>query len=123
MVEHLLCKQGVGGSSPLVSTDEVPGRRSDVSIHHSPSCPVALVVYPVMIVNEPASREKIALLVRINTDLHRRAKKAARDQETSLARLVERALARELHYEPPGKIVARAIRNTTAGGRRGFNSP
>ena len=25
LVEHLLCKQGVGGSSPLVSTDEVPG--------------------------------------------------------------------------------------------------
>ena len=28
----LLCKQGVGGSSPLVSTDEVPGRRGNHSI-------------------------------------------------------------------------------------------
>ena len=26
LVEHLLCKQGVGGSSPLVSTQEVAGR-------------------------------------------------------------------------------------------------
>jgi hypothetical protein len=25
LVEHLLCKQGVGGSSPLVSTDRSPG--------------------------------------------------------------------------------------------------
>ena len=26
LVEHLLCKQGVGGSSPLVSTNETTGR-------------------------------------------------------------------------------------------------
>jgi hypothetical protein len=29
LVEHLLCKQGVGGSSPLVSTIEVPGSAAD----------------------------------------------------------------------------------------------
>jgi hypothetical protein len=31
LVEHLLCKQGVGGSSPLVSTTEVPGHRLEES--------------------------------------------------------------------------------------------
>ena len=29
LVEHLLCKQGVGGSSPLVSTKEATGHSPD----------------------------------------------------------------------------------------------
>lgn len=53
---------------------------------------------------------RVALLVRIDQRLHRRAKQAARDREISLARYVERAIGRELDYLPPGKIVARAIR-------------
>ena len=77
----------------------------------------------VMIVNERTGKEKTALLVRIDAEVHRRAKKTARDQETSLARFVERALARELHYEPPGKIVARAIRNPTTSGPRRISAP
>jgi HicB family len=77
----------------------------------------------VMIVNERTGKEKTALLVRIDAEVHRRAKKTARDQETSLARFVERAIARELHYEPPGKIVATAIRNPTTGGPRSISAP
>jgi hypothetical protein len=47
VAQALICKQGVGGSSPLVSTTEVPGRRPDHLDLPPPKPPVALDVFRV----------------------------------------------------------------------------
>jgi hypothetical protein len=72
--------------------------------------PAHPVPIQVVMASEWTDGGRVALLVRIDRRLHRRAKQAAQDREISLARYVERAIGRELDYLPPGKIVARAIR-------------
>jgi hypothetical protein len=81
-------------------------RRSMTGAGH-PAHPVPIQE---VMASERTGGGRVALLVRIDRRMHRRAKQAARDREISLARYVEGAIGRELDYLPPGKIVARAIR-------------
>lgn len=55
---------------------------------------------------------RVALLIRVTPEMHRRIKLTARARNQSMSELVQRAIRKDLDLKPIGRSIANRIRGT-----------